>query len=123
MHPRDASKNYFEGKTALLKDVILQEAGQFLRESLEASSWESDNIQHLATHQVSMQTFPLIAKAMGIPTEKAIKVFEKYGNTAAASIPLSIYEAWQSGQLQKGDRLAMIGLAAGISASLQLMIW
>lgn len=123
MYPHDVSKNYFEGKTAALKDVILNEAKDFIQQAFQRANWSPTSVNHLITHQVSMPTFPVVAKAIGIPLERSITTFKDFGNNAAASIPLAIHEAQKKGVLKKGDKVAIVGLAAGVSVSLQLMIW
>ncbi|MBK6994975.1 MAG: hypothetical protein IPH31_08605 [Lewinellaceae bacterium] len=50
-------------------------------------------------------------------------VFQSYGNTVSASIPLALQQRLQSGKIHKGDKIALLGLAAGVSVSVQLMIW
>ena len=121
LHPHDLSKTYFEGETATLKDVILLEAKDFIQDCFKESGWDGKNIDHLFTHQVSMETIKIVADATGAPLEKCVNIFPKYGNTAAASIPLSI--SLNKKKLKKGDKIAIIGLAAGISVSVQLLIW
>lgn len=123
MHPHDVSHNYFEGKTVDLKDAILSESAEFLQGCFAASGWALDDIDHLITHQVSSHTFRIISEALHIPLEKCISTFSHCGNTAAASIPLAIHFAEKKQLLKRGDKLAVIGLAAGISASVQLVSW
>ena len=123
MFPHDVSKNYFEGKTTELKDVILQTANEFVNQCLYQKGWAAPEIDHFITHQVSAQTFKIIAAATGIEESKMVSVFEQFGNTAAAAIPLSLHCANSRNLLKKGDKIAVLGLAAGISVSVQLMVW
>ena len=123
MYPHDVTKNYFEGQTTALKTALLSSAQDFLLTAFEEANCSPSDIDWLFTHQVSMHTFKVICKAIHVKSHKAISVFERFGNTAAASIPLSLACAEQQGILKKGDKIAVVGLAAGISASLQLMIW
>ena len=60
---------------------------------------------------------------MNIKTHKFYNVIKKHGNMASASIPFAMSDAVDSGLLKKGDKIMLIGLAAGISISIQLMIW
>ena len=121
LHPHDLSKTYFEGQTAKLKDVILLETKDFIQSCFQESGWTGDNVDHLFTHQVSVETMKIVSEATEIPLNKCINIFPKHGNTAAASIPLSI--SLNQSKLKKGDKVAIIGLAAGISVSVQLLIW
>ena len=123
LFPRDISKLFFRGKTAEMKDVITKHTRSFFLKNLRDNEWSADQIDHVITHQVSLGTFDQIFHEVKIPKTKNISVFEEYGNVAAASIPIALYEGVKSGKIKKGDRIAIIGLAAGISVSLQLMIW
>jgi len=123
MHPRDVSKNYFEGFTSELKTQLIRESSGIVDQALHRIGWKRKDINHVFTHQVSCATFQVIAETAGIQIDKFHNVFPKYGNTAAASIPLSIHHAQLEGRLNRGDKIMIIGLAAGISVSIQLMIW
>ncbi|MCH2082633.1 MAG: ketoacyl-ACP synthase III [Saprospiraceae bacterium] len=123
MFPHDISKNYFEGQTTELRKVILDKATKFVNACMKEANWSPDELDHLFTHQVSPQTFIDVTSSTGIDINKCINIFDEYGNTAACSIPLSVWRAEQEGRLKKGDKIAIIGLAAGISISLQLAIW
>ena len=123
MHPHDVSKLYFEGKTGELKDVMIKHSKEFAQGALSRCGWEVDSIDHVFTHQVSQASFDLIADTAGLCKNKFVNSFAKFGNTAAASIPLSIVSALENKILKKGDRIAIIGLAAGLSVSVQTLIW
>lgn len=123
MYPHDASKNYFEGQTVALKEVLAETAHTFFHQCMAASDWKIGEIQHLFTHQVSCGTTRLIGQLTNVDASKIEDVFAHYGNTAAASIPLSMHQRMSRGEIHKGDKIAWIGLAAGASVSVQLMIW
>jgi len=52
---------------------------------------------------------------MGIPEEKCPSNIERYGNCAAASIPLLLDEALRGGRLQPGQLVAMTTFGSGFS--------
>ena len=68
-------------------------------------------------------TTQFIVEAMGISHDKCVSTFKKYGNTAAASTLLALQEAIQTKKLQPGQKLMILGLAAGISISVQFIEW
>lgn len=123
MYPQDGTKNYFEGKTTELKDAMIIHCKSFVREAIDNCGWAIDEIDHVITHQVSDQIFDVIAENTGLDESKIIRTFETHGNTASASIPLSIVEGLETNQINKGDKIAIIGLAAGLSVSVQMLIW
>lgn len=123
MYPFDPDKNYFEGKTAELAYILAEEGSKFVQSCFSRSDWSMTDIDHVITHQVSARSFEALAHHTGLPFNKMIRVCDTYGNVAAASIPLSLYTADKKGLLKHGDKIAIIGLAAGISISVQLMVW
>ena len=123
MYPHDVSKNYFEGMTTELKDAMITHCRSFVKRGLDNCGWAAEEIDHIITHQVSKSIFDVVAKNTGLDESKMIKIFELYGNTAAASIPLSIVDGINKNKIKRGDKIIIIGLAAGLSVSVQKLIW
>ena len=123
MYPHDAEQNYFEGQTDALKTVLADEATAFLLACMQEAGWKVTDIAHVFTHQVSTGIFRLIAQMTGLAPDSCEQVFAHFGNTAAASIPLAMHQRLQRGALKKGDKVVLLGLAAGVSVSVQLMVW
>jgi len=120
---RDLNKSFFEGNAKELREVFVEKAPNFILDCLAESHIKISDINCLIAHQVAQTTINLIATAIGFDEEKCINTFSKYGNTAAATIPLAINEAILTDKLKHGDKLLIIGLAAGISISVQLIEW
>lgn len=123
LFPHDAGQNYFEGRMVELKEVLAKEARHFFKKCLQEAGWQPGDIQHLFTHQVSTASIETIAELTGVPSSRIEPVFQNFGNTVSASIPLAMHQRLQSGAINKGDKIALLGLAAGVSVSVQLMVW
>jgi acyl-CoA:acyl-CoA alkyltransferase len=120
---RDDSKYYFQSDSARLKEIFQGQAPEFLNTCLCEAGWKRGDIDCVVSHQISSTTTDQIARCIGIPASKFVNTFAKYGNTAAATIPLALHEAIEMGKLKKGDRLMLLGLGAGVSLSVQLVEW
>lgn len=123
MRIRDMDAYYFQGQTSELRNVVLPNGTRFARECLKEAGWVSEDIKWVFTHQISHQTVQAVAETFGVAKETVINVFPFTGNAAAASIPLAMDYALQRGMLQEGDKIVLLGLAAGISISVQLVVW
>lgn len=123
LHPHDADKLYFEGQTAQLKEVMTEAAAGFFHDCLSRAGWSPSDVKHLFTHQVSADTIRLISRMTQVSPEKVEDSFAEIGNTAAASIPIVIHRRLTNGSLHRGDKVVLLGLAAGVSISVQLLIW
>jgi 3-oxoacyl-(acyl-carrier-protein) synthase III len=123
MFSHDVSKNFFEGHTKELGVVIRREAAGFLKRFFTESNTPPHAYEHIFTHQVAESTFDLISQEMALPAERISRTFREFGNTAAASIPLSMHKSLKNNALKRGDSVLILGLAAGVSVSVQSMIW
>lgn len=119
----DYDKYYFQSDSRRLQKIFQDQAPEFLNECLNEAGWKREDIDCVVSHQISSATTDQIAKYSGIPAVKFVNTFPKYGNTAAATIPLALNEAIEIGKLKKGDRLMLLGFGAGVSFSVQLVEW
>ena len=55
--------------------------------------------------------------------DRAVTTVETYGNTAAASIPLTLRKAWETGRLRPGSRVMLCGFGGGLSWGAALFDW
>ncbi|MCE6991841.1 3-oxoacyl-ACP synthase III family protein [Dyadobacter sp. CY323] len=120
---RDYDKYYFQSDSRGLKKIFEDEGPKFVNECLNESGWRRGDIDCVVSHQISSTTTDQIARYSGIPASRFVNTFGKYGNTAAATIPLALNEAIEAGKLTKGDKLMLLGLGAGVSLSVQLVEW
>jgi len=66
-------------------------------------------------HQGSAMAMRLIRKKLNIPEDRFMDITRNHGNTIAASIPMGLHEAIKQQRIRRGDRVLMIGTAAGLS--------
>jgi 3-oxoacyl-(acyl-carrier-protein) synthase III len=120
---RDYDKYYFQSDSRALYKIFECEGPKFVDECLTEAGWMREDISCVVCHQISSATTTQISRNMSIEESRFVNTFSKYGNTAAATIPLALNEAISEGKLRKGDKLMLLGLAAGVSLSVQLVEW
>lgn len=74
-------------------------------------------------HQSNLRMIEAIMAALGLPMERAVTTVESYGNTAAASIPLTLNRALETGRLRPGSRVMLCGFGGGLSWGAALFEW
>ena len=52
---------------------------------------------------------------LGLPRSKVFNNLERYGNTAAGSVPIAMDEARSAGHLNRGDKVLLSGFGAGLT--------
>lgn len=121
MYPRDASQLVFSGQTYQLKGVFDEITKPFIRECLTEAGVRMDEIRYICTHQVSAGMYGDMANYLDIPLERFVPLFKEYGNTASVSVPLAYHHLISNMKVEKGDYIMLLGLAAGVNISVQIL--
>jgi 3-oxoacyl-[acyl-carrier-protein] synthase-3 len=77
----------------------------------------------LILHQSNLRMLEAIMANLELPMDKTVTTVESYGNTAAASIPLTLQKAWETGRLKPGARVMLCGFGGGLSWGAALFHW
>ena len=94
-----------------------------LMETLLAQGWTGNDIDLFLLHQANLRINQYIADMLAIPPEKTIHNIQRYGNTTAATIPLLLDEANQTGRLTAGTKLALVAFGSGFTWGSCLLEW
>ncbi len=112
---------YMEGK------VVFKNAVERMITVLMQAMWEQginpDDIDLFAFHQANKRINEYVANQMGLPPHKVLSNIERYGNTTAATIPILLAEAVQSGQLVRGKKVAMVAFGSGFTWGASIVDW
>ncbi|MDD5093023.1 MAG: ketoacyl-ACP synthase III [Dehalococcoidia bacterium] len=117
-HPRDPSKEYFLSDSLEIAKMTMKNLPGAIRTALQKAGWRSEELDLVVPHQVTIQLIDRISKMAALPRERVVVTVNKYGNTAAASIPIALAEAMEAGRVQRGDKVLLIGGAAGWSGGI-----
>ncbi|MBI3910011.1 MAG: ketoacyl-ACP synthase III [Armatimonadetes bacterium] len=82
-----------------------------------------DDVDCFIAHQANLRIIDAAAKRLGVAPERVIVNVDRYGNTSAASIPLALDEARQTGRLRPGDIVVTVGFGAGLSWGSAVLKW
>ena len=74
-----------------------------------------DDIQWFVPHQANLRINEKVVEVAKIPPEKVLNTIELYGNTTAATVPLTIDHWRQQGKVKKGDRILSSVFGSGFT--------
>ena len=97
-------------------------SGHGFAKDLEGFSEAMKDVDIVIPHQVASGVTESIQQALDIPDDKLIRTFPYLGNNGAASMPIAMCEALESGKARQGDRVMFIGGSGGFSAGVVAMI-
>ena len=83
--------------------------------ALKKAKLKKKDVDWLIPHQANKRIIDSAAKYLKMPEEKVVVNIEEYGNTSAASIPIALSEAVESGKIKNGDIIVFVGFGGGLS--------
>jgi 3-oxoacyl-[acyl-carrier-protein] synthase-3 len=96
---------------------------QFLATFLRDAGRKTSDYDFVVPHQASRSVLHLLSARYGFREDQIVKNLSHRGNCVAASIPLALAEAVESGCIRRGHRILMIGTAAGLSLGALEMVF
>ena len=93
------------------------------RRFLRVAGWEPEEIQRTFCHQVGAAHRKLMLESLGLNPVSDFATLETLGNTGAAALPVTMALGIEQGRLQKGDRVAMLGIGSGINCQMLAVEW
>jgi 3-oxoacyl-[acyl-carrier-protein] synthase-3 len=94
-----------------------------INEALDHNELTVDEIDWFVPHQANIRILEAVAKKVGLHKDKVIITLQKHANTSAASIPLALYDAVESGKIKKGDLVLLEAMGGGFSWGSTLIRW
>jgi 3-oxoacyl-[acyl-carrier-protein] synthase-3 len=87
----------------------------FTDELLKDAGTRMKDLKAVIPHQGSAMAVRLMRKKLGISERQLVYITPNHGNTIAASIPMGLHESIRTGRIERGDRVLLIGTAAGLT--------
>jgi len=118
----DGSREVVMNGSAVFKHAI-QRFPEVIQEALDANGLTVADVDLLVPHQANLRISEYVRQKMGLPEEKVINNIQRYGNTTAASIPIALAEAWESGRLEPGQLVCLAAFGSGFTWASALIRW
>ncbi|MQH94173.1 3-oxoacyl-ACP synthase, partial [Escherichia coli] len=90
---------------------------------VEKANLTSDDIDLFIPHQANIRIMESARERLGISKDKMSVSVNKYGNTSAASIPLSIDQELKNGKLKDDDIIVLVGYGGGLTWGAMTIKW
>jgi 3-oxoacyl-[acyl-carrier-protein] synthase-3 len=90
---------------------------------INAANLHIQDIDLVVPHQANGVLLQERMQFLEIPLEKVCFTFEQYGNTAAASVPITLHEAVSSNRVQDGNTVVLLSFGGGMTWGGVLLRW
>ena len=116
-------EKYIEMNGREVFKFAVRQMGESAMNVIEKAGLKKEDIDYLVPHQANIRIMEAARQRLDLPAEKMSNTIEKYGNTSAASIPISLVEDLEAGKIKEGDTIVMVGFGGGLTWGAVLLKW
>ena len=96
---------------------------EVIYEALNRNGFTPADLKLLVPHQANLRIAQFIQHHLNLTDEQVFNNIQKYGNTTAASVPLALCEAWETGKIKEGDLVCLAAFGSGFTWASALIKW
>ena len=85
--------------------------------------WVANDLDHIVIHQVSKAHTDMFIRMFRVDPERVYRIFPFLGNIGPASIPTVLSRIVNEGRVQRGDKIALMGIGSGLNCSMAEVVW
>ncbi|ARJ51415.1 beta-ketoacyl-ACP synthase III [Staphylococcus lutrae] len=97
--------------------------GESSQRAVEKANLSADDIDMFIPHQANIRIMESARQRLNLPKEKMSVSVNKYGNTSAASIPLSVRQELEDGRIKDDDIVVFVGFGGGLTWGSIVIRW
>ncbi|PHY10740.1 MAG: 3-oxoacyl-ACP synthase [Acidobacterium sp.] len=101
----------------------VRNTGEICERLLKRNNLTGHELDLFVSHQANKRIIMSAAERIGMPEEKVVINIDRFGNTTAATIPLALNDAVESGRLKKGHLIMLTSVGAGFTVGSVLVRW
>ena len=101
----------------------VRNTGEICQRLLKRNNLTGNDLDLFVSHQANKRIIMSAAERIGMPEEKVVINIDRFGNTTAATIPLALNDAVESGRLKKGHLIMLTSVGAGFTVGSLLVRW
>ncbi|MFS4456806.1 3-oxoacyl-ACP synthase III family protein [Maribacter sp. 2304DJ31-5] len=120
--PDDESYFPYMNGQFVFKNAVVR-FSEVIMEGLQKNKLQPTDIDLLVPHQANLRISQFIQKKFGLEDGQVFNNIMKYGNTTAASIPIALTEAWESGKVNPGDLVVLAAFGSGFTWGSAIIRW
>jgi 3-oxoacyl-[acyl-carrier-protein] synthase-3 len=96
---------------------------QAAREAVAQAGLSAGELPKVTPHQANVRILRAVQESLGLPWEKVFVNLDRFGNTAAASVPLALCEFLESEPPRPGDDLLLVAFGGGLTWAAAVVRW
>lgn len=106
-----------------VSEVVLEMGPKVLNAALDRAGVRAEQLARVIVHQANPSLVRKLADRVGLDDTVVPALGSRTGNTASASIPLTLALTHQEQPLRRGDLVAFVAVGAGMTAGAAVVRW
>lgn len=124
--PVGGTRRYFSAEVAATgaHQQLIMDGGEVFREAvthmsqavidvLDQIDLSIEDVALVIPHQANKRIIDAVGRRLGLTEDQTYVNVDRYGNTGSASVPLALWEARQTGRIERGDLVILTAFGAG----------
>ena len=101
----------------------VRQMGESALNVVEKAGLKKEDVDFLVPHQANIRIMESARERLELPKEKMSVTVNRFGNTSAASIPISLYHDAKEGRVKDDDVLVLVGFGGGLTWGALTLKW
>lgn len=114
---------FFEMNGLEVWKQVVQWQPKVIKRSLEKINLNIADVDYFIFHQANLNLIEYLMKKMKIPMDKTYTTVQNYGNTADASLAITLCEAIENNKIKRDDIVVISGVGAGFIFGSTVVRW
>lgn len=106
-----------------VRDYVLTTLPKLVEEVLDEAGLALEDIDRVVFHQANTRLLEQCTRLLGLDPARVPLTAPRYGNTGAASIPVTLHDSHLRRPLQRGERILLAGVGGGMTAGAAVLTW
>ncbi|MGW2964722.1 3-oxoacyl-ACP synthase III family protein [Streptomyces sp. NPDC001220] len=120
---REAGEHLFRMRGREVRDYALGVLPKVVGEALDSAGIRLADVDRFILHQANTRLVEACTRELGVDPDRVPLTAPQFGNTATASIPLTLRAENELRPFRRGERLVLAGVGGGMTAGAVVVRW
>ncbi|MFC4592019.1 3-oxoacyl-ACP synthase III family protein [Sphaerisporangium corydalis] len=120
---REAGEHLFHMKGRPVREYALRTIPKVIGEALDSAGLRMEEVDRFILHQANTRLVEDCCRELRVDLAQVPLTAPRFGNTAAASIPLTLHMEHERRPIQRGEHLVLAGVGGGMTAGAVVVRW
>lgn len=98
-------------------------AGKVWQATKNTLGWSDETPERVFCHQIGLSHRDLLFETLGLPVSKDFSTVRDLGNMGSVGLPLTLSMGVEAGVLERGMRVALLGIGSGLNSLMLGLEW